>query len=75
MALKAALLKKLGWTFPLNTMVPLRFKRLYAAVRIGPDGMASQLFLGKQDTDGRIRVERHVRTFGVDENGVVIKDH
>jgi hypothetical protein len=75
MPLKPALLKKLAGTFPPNTLVPLRFKGLDAAVRIGPDGLAWQLFLGKLDHTGRIRGERYVRTYKTDAEGQVLKDH
>ncbi len=75
MPLKPALLKKLAGTFPSNTMVPLHFHGLDAFIRIGPDGLAWQLFLGKLDTSGRIRGERYVRTYKLDPDGRVIKDH
>jgi hypothetical protein len=75
MSLRPALLKKLAELYPPNEVVQLRFRGLDAAVRIGPDGRAWQLFLGKLDHTGRIRGERYVRTFKVDHGGRVIKDH
>jgi len=75
MPLKPGLLKKLAEPYPPNELVQLRFKGLDAAVRIGPDGRAWQLFLGKLDHTGRIRGERYVRTFKMDAHGTVIKDH
>jgi hypothetical protein len=75
MPLSEGLLKLLGATYPPNTTVPIRFRGLDAVLRIGTDGRAWQLFLGRLDATGRIRGERYVRTFKRDASGTVIKDH
>jgi hypothetical protein len=75
MSLKPGLLKKLAQLYPPNELVQFQFKGLSAAVRIGPDGRAWQLFLGKLDPNGRIRGERYVRTYKEGPDGKVIKDH
>lgn len=75
MKLGEALLKKINAVQERAALVRLRFRDQDVVVRTDEEGQAVQVFLGRADTEGRIRGDRFSRTIVKDREGKVIKDY
>jgi hypothetical protein len=75
MALSESLLLKLRKKYQPSSTVVLKFKGKDLSVKTDDDGNATVLFIGRLQTDGKIKGERYTRTFIKQEDGSVLKDH
>jgi predicted peptidase len=70
-----ALLKKLSKVYEPSAMVNLKFKTYDLAVKTDEEGNPVLLFMGKADSEGKIKGDRYARRLLKDNTGKIIKDH
>ncbi len=75
MQISEGLLKTLSKPFAPASTSSLRYKQLDVVVVSDKNGNAIQAFIGKKNSDGKIKGERFARIFIQDAEGKVIKDH
>jgi hypothetical protein len=75
MALGADLQLKLSKKYEPSTLIYLSFRGKDVAVRTDAEGNPVVAFVGKLNSDGKIKGQRYARTLKSDPEGRVIKDH
>jgi hypothetical protein len=75
MSLGAELQMKLTKKYEPSSLIHMKFKGNDLAVQTDKEGNPIVLFIGKLETDGKIKGQRYARTLKVDQTGRIIKDH
>jgi hypothetical protein len=75
MKIGAQLHKILSKIYPPAEIINQRFSRYDLAFKTDEQGRPVLLFIGKADSDGKIKGDRFVRQLQIDKEGHVIKDH
>ena len=75
MKLSEPLVLKLRRRYEPSSMVDMRFKGKDMTFKTDNDGNPVILFIGKKQSDGKIKGERYTRTLVRDAQGGFIKDH
>jgi hypothetical protein len=69
------ILKLLQKKYEPSIMKELTFKRYDLAFKTDEEGNPIQLFMGRKDTDGKIKGDRFTRVLKFDREGKILKDH
>lgn len=74
-SLKEPILKILCKTYEPLTMIEQSFGRYDMAFRTDEAGRPILLFLGRKDSNGKIKGDRYARRLVFDKDGKILKDH
>jgi hypothetical protein len=75
MSLGADLQLKLSKKYEPSSMVYLTFRGNDLAVQTDSEGNPILVFIGKLNSEGKIKGQRYARTLKADKEGRIIKDH
>ena len=73
--IKPPLLKILSAIYEPSCLIERKFGRYDLAFKTDKDGRVILLFIGKKDSNGKIKGERYARRLVTDKEGKIIKDH
>ncbi|RZL69582.1 MAG: hypothetical protein EOO93_01145 [Pedobacter sp.] len=74
-SLKEPILKILSKTYEPLTMIEQSFGRYDMAFRTDEAGRPILFFLGRKDSNGKIKGDRYARRLVFDKDGKILKDH
>lgn len=75
MRLSDELIQMLAKKYEPSSMLAMKFRGKDLTVKTDSNGNPVVMFIGKLDSDGRIRGSRYARTLLNDASGRIIKDH